>query len=80
MSSRVLRTAAASVQDCGAFIDRTAALVGADTGLLAGLTFAVKDLYDVRSYLFASDFAIHLGVPLLIDQMPSDVANTTSGG
>lgn len=58
MSSRVVRTAAAAVHDCGAFIDRTATLVGADSGILAGLTFAIKDLYDVRGCPCASDFAV----------------------
>eukprot|EP00803_Ostreobium_quekettii_P010340 evm.model.scf_1163.3 EVM.evm.TU.scf_1163.3 scf_1163:18714-24112(-) len=50
-ASRGLSAMATSVKDCGAFIDRAVTLTGAQAGPLAGLTFAVKDLFDVKGFV-----------------------------
>ena len=39
------------MDDCGAYIDRDLRVQGAPTGPLAGLTFAVKDLFDVEGHM-----------------------------
>jgi len=40
-------TAASMATNSGAYIDEDLEIVGSKAGILSGLTFAVKDMYDV---------------------------------
>lgn len=55
--------AAAAPKDYGAYIDRDLAVPGAPTGPLKGLTFAVKDLFDVSAGAALKGLADRANVP-----------------